>query len=482
MAKPLSSPSVVALALLTAILTANVADGHWCGNPSPVCPCACRASIAIPGLGETSVSFSGSMELECSDGVDFGGGLLEDIVVTTGFEVVGCDPVLGEIRAELDTSRPQPSGTMTNLLPGQEFPREHDFFAHVTISIEALPGVELRSIGPFEMVSVAANSFDPSVDEPYSLALPVEFEDVEAPGIVAAVVTSSEITVNETDAPLCEISGFDFGPPFAIEVTAQDSGSGIESVDVLIANNMTVDIPPFPCETTEPLFITASVIDPTARGQFLVRVTDHTGNSVVCDPHLLELSVEDGVPTSERLHDVPSAERWLTVQNGSVGVDRVRVAVNDTPFRVLELLSNEQKTIDLAPALRDDDTNTVEIVAEAASMGSALLLLSDIPNGTPPTHGTFVRGDANDDGNVDLSDAVCLLGYLFLGTCSIRCMDSADVNDRAVIAAQPIDISDAVFLLAGLFLGGRTPPPPFANCGVDPTTDVLGCNSSRHCP
>src|SRR5690606_40277808 len=39
----------------------------------------------------------------------------------------------------------------------------------------------------------------------------------------------------------------------------------------------------------------------------------------------------------------------------------------------------------------------------------------------------FVRGDPNASGSADLSDAVFILGYLFLGRpTTIDCMDSAD--------------------------------------------------------
>ena len=83
----------------------------------------------------------------------------------------------------------------------------------------------------------------------------------------------------------------------------------------------------------------------------------------------------------------------------------------------------------------------------------------------------FLRGDANDDGKVDISDPIYLLGYLFQGGAEPPCDDAADANDDG-----GRDISDAVSVLNHLFLGGTIPPPlPGGPSGFDPTLDDLGC-------
>ncbi len=95
----------------------------------------------------------------------------------------------------------------------------------------------------------------------------------------------------------------------------------------------------------------------------------------------------------------------------------------------------------------------------------------------------FLRGDANDDGKSDLSDAICTLTALFQAEpgrpCSHPiCLDSLDVNDDG-----HADISDPISLLNYLFLGADPPPEPFLlGCGKDPTdADGLGCNNSLSC-
>ena len=81
----------------------------------------------------------------------------------------------------------------------------------------------------------------------------------------------------------------------------------------------------------------------------------------------------------------------------------------------------------------------------------------------------FQRGDANADSAVNISDAVSILGYLFLGNEQIPCVDAADTND-----SDEVDISDAVWLLQFLFLGAAAPPPPFGECYYD-APDALTC-------
>jgi hypothetical protein len=66
---------------------------------------------------------------------------------------------------------------------------------------------------------------------------------------------------------------------------------------------------------------------------------------------------------------------------------------------------------------------------------------------TPVAATQFIRGDANGDGKVDISDAYVVLNS-FNGAQPIPCMDAADANDDGVV-----DISDSVFTLNFLFNG-----------------------------
>ena len=83
----------------------------------------------------------------------------------------------------------------------------------------------------------------------------------------------------------------------------------------------------------------------------------------------------------------------------------------------------------------------------------------------------FVRGDSNGDRELDISDAVHTLDFLFLGG-EAPCLDAADANDDG-----NVDVSDPVATLGSLFLGTGPLPPPIGLAGKDPTADELGCTA-----
>jgi hypothetical protein len=88
----------------------------------------------------------------------------------------------------------------------------------------------------------------------------------------------------------------------------------------------------------------------------------------------------------------------------------------------------------------------------------------------------FIRGDGNTDGRVDLADPIYTISSLFRNGREFSCMKAADANDSG-----EVDIVDAICLLDYLFNDGLEPPPPFLECGIDPTMDSLDCRSFEPC-
>ncbi|HAK96661.1 MAG TPA: hypothetical protein DCM87_17130 [Planctomycetes bacterium] len=85
------------------------------------------------------------------------------------------------------------------------------------------------------------------------------------------------------------------------------------------------------------------------------------------------------------------------------------------------------------------------------------------------TASLFIRGDANGDGRVNLSDAIRSLYYVF-GLSQVACADAVDANDDGAA-----DIADPIYVLEYLFGSGPPPAPPFPRPGADPTPDNLTC-------
>ncbi|MEE3052577.1 MAG: lamin tail domain-containing protein [Planctomycetota bacterium] len=95
---------------------------------------------------------------------------------------------------------------------------------------------------------------------------------------------------------------------------------------------------------------------------------------------------------------------------------------------------------------------------------------SGVRDGTPgfgetpaPDGGLQKPGDTNQDGRVDLSDAVSLLGHLFLGTPDrLPCQDGevSDPANRTLLdlnGDSGVDLADGIHLLIYLFQGGPQP-------------------------
>ena len=90
---------------------------------------------------------------------------------------------------------------------------------------------------------------------------------------------------------------------------------------------------------------------------------------------------------------------------------------------------------------------------------------------------SFVRGDANRDGDIDIADAVWIHNHLFpvLGPTPLPCELAADANDDEVV-----DLGDVLRILEWLFVVGEPPLAP-PGCGTDPTPGALSCDLLSDC-
>ena len=59
---------------------------------------------------------------------------------------------------------------------------------------------------------------------------------------------------------------------------------------------------------------------------------------------------------------------------------------------------------------------------------------------------SFVRGESNGDGSLDIADAISILTYLFALGEAPSCLETADANDDGAI-----DVADAIKVLGHLF-------------------------------
>ena len=93
----------------------------------------------------------------------------------------------------------------------------------------------------------------------------------------------------------------------------------------------------------------------------------------------------------------------------------------------------------------------------------------------PPVNSDYIASDCNADGSNDLSDAVQMLEVLFGATADFLCQDACDSDDNG-----QVNVGDAILLLSALFGGGGVPLN--GSCGPDSTFDALDCQLFPVCP
>jgi spore coat protein CotH len=118
------------------------------------------------------------------------------------------------------------------------------------------------------------------------------------------------------------------------------------------------------------------------------------------------------------------------------------------------------RSIELTRASLDRDNDVPEYWVASRSLGGS--------PGRSAAH--FVRGDANGDLATNLTDGIRILQVLFQGAAQPPCFDALDANDDG-----DLTVSDPVYLLQHLFRSGPALPPPYPTEGSDPTPDGLDC-------
>jgi hypothetical protein len=165
--------------------------------------------------------------------------------------------------------------------------------------------------------------------------------------------------------------------PDRVEVTVQDHGSGLESIKITTATNLTVSIPPFTPGTRSPVVVVGTKIDPYQRASLVLSVGDTCRNVIACDPVVTTVIREAGKPEVEVFSGLPRQESKITIQNGTPGLRNLDIFVNRKKFKVAGLGDGRTTTLDVAAAMVDGDQNTIELVVHGKPGASALILISD---------------------------------------------------------------------------------------------------------
>jgi hypothetical protein len=404
----------------------------------------------------------------------------------------GETPVLDLTNAATD---PQ-SHEDTNLAPGS-----YEYVARVTAGARALPEIRCRvTLGRGEVLTFVrvSETTGSGGQEPVPFAVTVtDSQTVMVADLLTGDAETFDLDLNPTGSPIP--GPFDTGLTTGLEFNPRDGKlywlQNLAGRHVLQATSVTGAE-----EGNDP--VSVDIPFNLVRGVSLGDLSYDAARDFFWTVDLLNeviyaVRADGSVPESFRMAQIAVPEiggllsGGLAAAGGEGGVATLDLLFGARTARVVDTVS--RFSVDLttlqpvgAPQ-RVDLQSTIGVgdvgaVAGMAQEGEEFLYITardsravyKLALGTPLPPGVlFRRGDANNDGRLNISDPSFILRFLFEagGGPAPICADAADGNND-----EAVDIGDAVFLFNYLFRRQGPPPPPFPGCGTDSETG-LGCEA-----
>ena len=161
------------------------------------------------------------------------------------------------------------------------------------------------------------------------------------------------------------------------DMTVQDTGSGLASIQVIKSINATTPVPAFTAGTKNAVIVRATKVNQSASSTFELRVTDVAGNTIDCDPTSVSLRIKSrGGSMTQRMTRIPAKEHWLRIDNERPGLSKLEVRVNGKRFRIVRPRAGKTIVLDLARCMRTGHI-TITVKGSAHGRGAASVLIHD---------------------------------------------------------------------------------------------------------
>ena len=190
-------------------------------------------------------------------------------------------------------------------------------------------------------------------------------------------------TSSDTKPPICVLtaSGTNLSGAKYIQVTVQDTGSGLGSVTVDTSTNANTVVPLFTPGTKSPVTITATKVNSLQSSTVQLTVRDRAGNTTVCDPvwsasKITELFNKRGQRVQVH-RGLRQAESKISIENGSPGITYVEFVVNGKKSVVRRMRAGQTYKFNVAKAMKPGSNNTIVIRMRGRMGGRALVVVSD---------------------------------------------------------------------------------------------------------
>jgi hypothetical protein len=341
--------------------------------------------IRLTGPSTANVAIGPNGEATDSDG----DGLDQVRTEMVQLDLAGNSPSLGTLSLKLRDSTKDPfqrsfgeieetSNTMTGRLDLPPFASAgtamsfFNVFFEVTVNSPGGP-IVLHNRDAKHMESTIQHK-PPATGNFYESLQPIRLYTEDNQPSPYQIVAVRHVPHPEDVPPICNVNVV-YG--VGADVTVQDTGSGLATIEVTQQENATVNVPNFPIGDKDPVLVTARKQTPGVRSVVELTITDVSGNVTVCDP-VLTLQVRDnGKPVSETLNGLSAAEHLVTVVNGSPGLKSLHVTVNGQQFTIAGLKDGEQRTLNVSSAMHPGNGNVIVLTPQGKPGGSAEVAIHD---------------------------------------------------------------------------------------------------------
>jgi Bacterial Ig-like domain (group 1). len=177
--------------------------------------------------------------------------------------------------------------------------------------------------------------------------------------------------------PICALSLTVPGPPKSIQVTVQDSGSGLNTVAVTDTTNANTVVAPFSSGDTGAVLVTSTKIDQSNASHLALTVTDVAGNVTKCDPIVPGLARHGSLrgPVTRTFLNVLASQSKVSIFNSSPGLRSFTILANGKSFTV-KVAAGQSRKINIASAMLRGYKNTVRVRANGSKASTAMIQIS----------------------------------------------------------------------------------------------------------
>ncbi len=279
-----------------------------------------------------------------------------------------------------------------------------------TVSFSIVDSTEgLKSISVEESVNADVNI--PSFTVGTTQEVIVEVQKIDPFGDFSVTLAVSDLNGNEgtceysqpaqpdTEDPQLIQTAMDTGPPIQLEITARDNESGMQSINIIKAENADVQIASFTAGTNDPIIITADQINESLQFAVEIEAVDKSGNKTSYqyeaapdnqNPQLIQTAIDTGPPIQLEItaRDNESGMQTINViksENADVQIASFTAGTNDPIIITADQINkNLQFAVEIEAV--DRSGNKTSYQYEAAPDNQNPQLIQTAINTGPPSH------------------------------------------------------------------------------------------------